>query len=153
MDLAPQIGRHFIPLLTKGLLRRIGQVIGHIADLHLLLTPGVFRRMLLRFPLHALDFPLGKPARCGDGDPLLLPGALIASPHAEDAVGIYIKAHLDLGHSPRGGEDSIEHEASQSAVAGRHRPLALQHVNLHARLVIGGSGEYLALACRDGGVA
>ncbi|MBT9163726.1 MAG: hypothetical protein DDT24_00646 [Chloroflexi bacterium] len=109
--------------------------------------------MLLRFPLHTLDFLLGKPARCSDGDLLLLPGALITSPHADDAVGIYIKGHFDLGQSPRGGEDSIEHEASQGAVVGRHRPFTLQHVNLHTRLIISSSGEYLALACRDGGVA
>ena len=43
-------------------------------------------------------------------------------------------------------------EAAQGLVGGSHLPLALEDVDLHAGLVVGGGGEDLALLHRDGGV-
>jgi hypothetical protein len=63
------------------------------------------------------------------------------------------KVDLDLG-TPRGaGRDAVELELAERAVVLGKLALALQHVDLHRRLVVGGGGEGLLLARRDGGVA
>ena len=60
---------------------------------------------------------------------------------------------LDLGHAPAGGGDAVQAEAAQGLVVGGHLPLALEDVDLHLGLVVGGGGEDLALLGGDGGVA
>ena len=56
--------------------------------------------------------------------------------------------------TPRGrGRDAVEVELAERAVVAGHLALALQHVDLHRGLVVGGGGEDLALPGRDGRVA
>ena len=61
--------------------------------------------------------------------------------------------HLDLRHAARRGRNAVEDEAAQRPVILRQLALALQHVDLHARLAIAGGREDLALLRRDRRVA
>ena len=49
---------------------------------------------------HLVHLVVAQGGGTGDGDALLLAAALVLSRHAEDAVGVDIEGHLDLGHAP-----------------------------------------------------
>ena len=59
---------------------------------------------------------------------------------------------LNLGHSTRCWRDAGEVEAADGLVVVGHGALALQHVDFHLGLVVGGGAEDLALLGGDGGV-
>ena len=80
-------------------------------------------------------------------------GGAVLGPDVEDAVGVDVEGDLDLGHAARGRRDAVEDELAQRLVVGGHLALALEDVDLHLRLVVGGGREDLALGRRDGGVA
>ena len=84
---------------------------------------------------------------------LLLAGAQILGGHVHDAVGVDVEGDLDLRHAAAGGGDAVQVEAAQGLVVLGHLTLALEHVDLHGGLVVGGGGEDLALLDGDGGVA
>jgi hypothetical protein len=63
----------------------------------------------------------------------------------QNAVGIDIEGDLDLRHSSRRGGNAHQLELAETLVVGGHLPLALQHLDLHLRLVVGGGGEGLRL--------
>ena len=71
----------------------------------------------------------------------------------QDAVGVDVEAHLDLGDPARRRRDAVEMEAADGLVVSCHGPLALEHVDLDRRLAVGGGGEHLALLGRNRGVA
>ena len=89
----------------------------------------------------------------GDGDVLAAAGGLVLRGHFEDAVGVDIEGHFDLRDAARRRGNAIQDELAQGFVIGCHRAFALQDVDLHLGLTIGGGREDLALAGRDGGVA
>jgi hypothetical protein len=79
--------------------------------------------------------------------------AFFSSIFLQDAVGVEGELDLDLRHAARRGRDARELELEpERAVVLRELALALQHVDLHAGLVVGGGGEGLLLARRDGRV-
>ena len=84
---------------------------------------------------------------------LAAPGGLVRGGDLEDAVGIDVKGDLDLRDAARGGWNAIQDELAQRLVVHRHRALTLQDMDLHLCLAVAGSGEYLAFAGGDGGVA
>ena len=84
---------------------------------------------------------------------LLLAGAQVLGRDVHDAVGVDVEGDLDLRHAAAGGGDAVQVEAAQGLVVLGHLPLALEHVDLHAGLVVGGGGEHLGLLGGDGGVA
>jgi hypothetical protein len=102
---------------------------------------------------HRLDLGVAQAAAGLDLDLLLLARAQVLRGHGEDAVGVDVEADLDLRHAARGGRDARELELAERLVVRRHLALALQDVDLHARLVVLRRGEHLGLAGRDGGVA
>ena len=63
------------------------------------------------------------------------------------------KGNLDLRHAARSGGDAGQLEAAQRLVIVGHGAFALQHMDFNGGLTVGGSGEYLALFGRNGGVA
>ena len=63
------------------------------------------------------------------------------------------KRDLDLRDAARRRRDARELELAQRLVVGRHLALALQDVDLHARLVVLRGREHLGLARRDRRVA
>ena len=83
---------------------------------------------------------------------LLLAGAQVLGGDVDDAVGVDVESHLDLGHAAAGRSDAVQVEAAQRLVGRGHLPLALEDVDLHAGLVVSGGGEDLALLHGDGGV-
>ena len=70
-----------------------------------------------------------------------------------DAVGVDVEGDLDLRDAARRRRDADELELAQRLVEARHLALALEHVDLDARLVVLGGREDLALLGRDRGVA
>ena len=83
---------------------------------------------------------------------LLLAGAQILGGHVHDAVGVDVEGDLDLRHAAAGGGDPVQVEAAQGLVVLSHLTLALEHMDLHGGLVVGGGGKGLALLHGDGGV-
>ena len=70
-----------------------------------------------------------------------------------DAVGVDVEGDLDLRNAARRRRQVDELELAERLVVARHLPLALQHVDLDARLHVVGRGEHLGALGRDGGVA
>ena len=109
--------------------------------------------MRLGFLHHPLDFALVESGGRGDGDLLLLARGHVLGGHVEDAVGIDVESHLDLRESARCRRDPVQAKATQGPVVARQRTLALQHMDVHGRLVVSGRAEDLALLRGDGRVA
>ena len=125
------------------------------------MVAGLDERLLLLVVLgvglgvldHAVDVRLGQAARRGDADGLLLAAAGVLGRDVDDAVGVDVKGDLDLRHAARRGQDAGELEAAKRHVVAGHGAFALEHVDGHRGLAVGRSGEDLALAGGDGGVA
>ncbi len=82
-----------------------------------------------------------------------LPVPEVLGRDVHDAVGVDVEADLDLRDAPRRRRDAGELELAERLVVGGHLALALEHVDLHARLVVLGRREDLRLAGRDRRVA
>ena len=74
----------------------------------------------------------------GDPNGLLLSGGLILGRNLDDAIGIDVEGHFDLGHATGSGGDAVEDEGAQGLVAAGHLALALEDVDLHLGLPVGG---------------
>ena len=60
----------------------------------------------------------------------------VLSVHVEDAVGVQVKADIDLGDPARRGGDPAQLELAQQVVVARAAALALVDLDQHARLVV-----------------
>ena len=106
---------------------------------------------LLSVVNHLLDFLLRQTSLVvGDGDLVLLSGALIGSRDVEDTVGIDVEGDLDLGDPSWGRGDSGEVEFSQEVVVLGHSTLSLEDLDEDTRLVVRVGGESLRLLGGDG---
>ena len=135
------------------LLGLVGGVLAVVAGLGQLAQPLVVLGVRLGVLDHPLDLVVGEPGARLDLDLLLLAGAQVLRGHGEDAVGVDVEADLDLRDAARRRRDAGQLELAERLVVGRHLALALEHVDLHARLVVLRGGEHLALARRDRRVA
>merc|ERR1719192_1766304 len=80
---------------------------------------------LLSIADHSFDFFLGKPSLVvGDRDLVLLASGLVSSGHVEDAVGVNIEGHFDLGNTSRSRRNASEIELAQIVVVLGHGTLA-----------------------------
>ena len=140
-------------LLSQRLLRRVGERVGLVTQLYLLAAGLVLGGVQLRVLAQLLHLFLAEAGAGRDRDLLLPASRLVLGADVEDAVGVDVERHFDLRHTARGGRDAIQHEPAERLVVLRHRPFALQHVDLHARLVVGCGRERLALARRNRRVA
>ncbi len=70
-----------------------------------------------------------------------------------DAVGVDVEGDLDLRHAAGGGRDAGELEGAERLVVSGKLALALEHLDLHRRLVVLGRGVGLRPLGRDRGVA
>jgi hypothetical protein len=84
---------------------------------------------------------------------LLVVGDRALGGHVKHTVGIDIEGDLDLRHAASGRWNIAELEYAQQPVVPRHGALALVHLDLHRRPIVGSRGKDLALAGRDGSVA
>ena len=82
---------------------------------------------------------------------LLLAGARSLAGRSMPLASISLVT-LDLRHAAAGGGDPVQVEAAQGLVVLSHLTLALEHMDLHGGLVVGGGGKGLALLHGDGGV-
>src|SRR6266487_974953 len=102
---------------------------------------------------HAIDLVLVEAARCDNGDLLLATSSLVAGGDVDDTVSIDVEGDFDLRNTARGRRNAIQDEAAQRTVILSKLALALQDVDLYARLAIASSREDLALLRRNGRVA
>ena len=130
----------------------MGQVLGLVADLHQLPVLTVFIRMDLGVLDHLLDLRLRQAAGGLDHDGLLLAGGLVLRRHIQDAIGVYVKSHLDLRDASGRRRDVRQVKPAQGLVAIHHLALALQHMDCHRGLVVRRRGEHLLGLSGDGGV-
>ena len=84
---------------------------------------------------------------------LLLVGAEVFGTHRQDAVGVNVKLHLDLGRTTRGRWDAIQIELAEEPIVLGHRSLTLKHTHRHRCLSIGCCAKDLLAFGRNGGVA
>src|SRR5579875_3212504 len=78
LDLALEVGRDLVGVVTQDLLRLVGEAIGVVAQLDLLAAAAVLLGVALRLALQPLDLLLAQTAGGRDRDLLLLPRRLIA---------------------------------------------------------------------------
>ena len=108
--------------------------------------------MLLGVAHHLVDLGVGQTRVGLDGDLVFLAGGLVLGRHVQDAVGVDVEGHFDLGHATRCRRDAFEVELAQRLVGGSDFALTLEHLDGHGRLVVVGRREHLAELGRDGGV-
>ena len=153
VSLLLHVSGDLVAKLLDGLLGRVGEAIGLVADLDLVLVLLVLLGVGLGVLDHAVDFVVREGGGAGDGDLLLLAGALVLGGDLHDAVGVDVEGDLDLRHATTRGGDAGELELAEALVVGSHLALALEDVDLDAGLVVSGGGVDLGLGRRDGGVA
>ena len=73
--------------------------------------------------------------------------------HREDAVRVDLERHRHARQAGGQRRNAGEREPRQRAAVLHQLALALQHVDVHARLAVGEGGELLRRAGGDGGVA
>jgi len=122
---------HRVAHLQELLLGLVGRVLGAVPGLHQLALAAVVVGVRLRVLDHALDLFVSEAGAGLDLDLLLLARAEVLGAHVEDAVGVDVEADLDLRHAPRRRWNPVEGEGPENAVVPRHRPLALEHDDLH----------------------
>ena len=146
-------GAHLVAEVSELFFGLINQGFGLILEVDFLALLFIGRSIGLRILDHAIDFVVTQGGSPGDRNALLLAAALVLGSDAEDAIGINVEGHLNLGHATGGRRDAIQAEGAQGLVVAGHFPFALQHVNLHIGLTVHGGGVGLGLLGGDGGVA
>merc|ERR1719194_25346 len=137
----------------NGRLHRVDVAVESVARVDALLGELVLLRKLLGLADHLLDLLLGQaPLVVRDGDLLRRARALVLGADVEDTVRVDLEGHLDLRLPTRGRGDTRHVELAELVVVLRHRPLALEDLDGHRRLVVLVRGEDLALLGRDHGV-
>ena len=108
---------------------------GPVAAVDLRPFAPVFGGLLFRFLKQLGDLLFAEVGTPLDRDALLASGGAIGGGNLQQAIGIDVEGHLDLGHAPGGRRNAREAEAAQRLVALRHLALPLEHVDLYGVLV------------------
>ena len=147
LDLVGDVG------VAHRVLDRVAEVLKGVLRLDLLTDLLVLSLELLGVGNHPLDLLLAKTALvvC-DGNPGALSGAAVLGAHVQNTIGVDVKRHRDLRDTAGRRGDAGELELAEKVVLARPRPLSLEHLDEHARLVVGIGGEHLLLLRRDGRV-
>ena len=153
LDLVLLVALELLALLAQHLLGLVDERVGVVADLGLLAAALVVLGVRLGVAHHAVDLVLGQRRLAGDGHRLLLARGGVPSRHVHDAVGVDVEGDLDLRDAARRRGQVHELELAERLVVHGHLALALEHVDLHRRLVVLGRGEHLGALGGDGGVA
>merc|ERR1719213_405651 len=150
---------HLLPeaLVVAGSLNRglhgVDVSVESVARVDALLRQLVLLRELLRFPDHLLDLLLRQAALVvRDRDLLRCARALVLGADVEDTVRVDLESDLNLRLTARRRRDAGHVELAELVVVLRHRPLALEDLDSHGRLVVLVRREDLALLRRDHGV-
>ena len=169
MVVHPRHGR--IDLRLDLLLVRLAQLAAHrllaqrVAHSERVVLQAVLRldaglvRLVLRLELlgllhHLLDLVRRQTALLVlDRDLVLLARRLLHRRHVQNAIRVNVERHLDLRHAARHRRNAVQVELAQQVVVLRHRPLALEHLDQHARLAVRVRREDLRLLRGDRRVA
>eukprot|EP01084_Bolivina_argentea_P109171 195127_1 len=140
------------------LLHGVEDGVGVVLELGLGLHAGAVDPVLLLeltgITDHTVDVISGQAALVvGDGDGLLLAGALLLGGDVQDTVGVDLEGDLNLGDTAGGRGDSLQVEVTELVAVLGHGALALVHLDLNNGLHVLVGGEGLALLDGDGGVA
>ncbi len=138
--------------LFKGLARGVDHAVTTVAGSDHFLKLLIRLRIGFRILHHFLDVFLGQATGCGDTDRLLLAGRLVFGGDIQDAIGIQIEGHLNLGHAPRRRRDVGEIKSAQGLVARGLLSLTLYHVDGNRSLVVFCRGEHLGFLGGNRGV-
>ncbi|KAF4529500.1 hypothetical protein B566_EDAN017804 [Ephemera danica] len=104
-------------LVTDLVLKGVGVALELVASLDTLLEFLVLFSELLGVLDHLVDVLGGEPVLVvGDDDLLSVSCALVLGRHLEDAVGVNLESHLDLGHASGGGGNASQVELAQQVV-------------------------------------
>ena len=121
-------------------------------DAFLLFLVGLFE--LGSITNHLLNVVLGEATLViGDGDLVLLTGALFFGRDVEDTVGINVEGDLNLRNTAGGGRDAGEIEGTEGVVVLGHGAFTFEDLDVDSGLVVGVGGEDLRLLGGDSGVA
>mmetsp|Transcript_7028 Transcript_7028/g.28958 ORF Transcript_7028/g.28958 Transcript_7028/m.28958 type:complete len:288 (+) Transcript_7028:1463-2326(+) len=114
----------------------------------------ILRAHRLRLGAHARDFLGGQAAAVVLQLHLRVRARLaVARRDGEQAVGVHLKLHVNLGLALLSALDAGDLELTEKVVAVRVRALALEDAHVDLVLVVVNSGELLLLLARHGGVA
>ncbi|EAQ07482.1 putative NAD-specific glutamate dehydrogenase encoded in antisense gene pair with dnaKJ [Yoonia vestfoldensis SKA53] len=102
---------------------------------------------------HCFDVVIRQTARRLDGDFLFFASAFVLGTNLDNAVGVDVECHLDLGHAAGGWWDVFKVELAQHLVVSGHLTFALEHPQGHGILVVFGGREDLRFFRRDRRVA
>merc|ERR1712023_222632 len=148
--------------LVSDALLRVGELVLHrvhvvlqlVTRLNLLAHLLVLLLELLSLLDHTLNLVLGETALVvRDGNLLVLTGAFVLGADVENAVGVNLEGHLDLGHAARRRRNAAELELAEEVAVLCHRALTLKDLNHDSGLVVLVGGEDLRLLGGDNGVA
>ncbi|GIX66395.1 NAD-specific glutamate dehydrogenase [Babesia caballi] len=150
-----------LPVLLRDLLLEVAHLLLHRVAQRLRLVARVDQLLALLVRLlerlgvlhHALNLLVAEAAAALDGNLLLAASGLVDGADVHDAVGVDVEGDLDLGHAAGRRRNADQLKLPQQLVVRSHAALTLVHLDAHLRLVVGGSGEDLALLGRDGRVA
>jgi hypothetical protein len=96
-------------------------VLESVSGLDALLGGFVLISVLFGLLDHTVDFVLSEAALVvGDGDRLLVAGALVGCGNLQDSVGVELKRNFDLGNTTGRGRNVGEFELSKIVVAERY---------------------------------
>src|SRR5438093_121459 len=85
------------------------------------------------------------PPRAADGDFLFLGRRHVFRRHVDNPVGVDVERDLDLRHAARRLRETDQLESAQRPIVASQRTLALEHMNFHVGLIVGGRRERLTL--------
>merc|ERR1719452_173385 len=88
----------------------------------------------------------------GDGNLLLGPSTLVLGTHNQDTIGIDLESNLNLRNTSGCWRNSSDVELAQLVVVLGHGSFTLEHLDGDSVLVVGSSGEDLALFGGDNSV-
>src|SRR3972149_1502787 len=123
LHLGRQIRGHLLPVLPERLLGVVNEGVEVVARLDDGLPFPVLGGVRLGFLDHPVDILLDEAGRRRDRDLLLLGGRRVLRIDVEDAVGVDVEGHLDLGDAAGRGRNPLEVEPPQGPVCRRHLPL------------------------------
>ena len=102
---------------------------------------------------HLVHFFLAQAGAGSDGDLLFVLRALVGSRHVQNAIGVDVESDLNLRYAARCRRNSHKLKYAQQAIVFRHRPFALEDLDIYRSLAVGSRRESLALLGRNRRVA
>ncbi len=115
----------------------VNNLVGVVADVDFFSALCVLGSVLLSILDGSLDVLLVHGSGGGDGDVLLLAGALVSCGNVDNAVCVYIKCDFDLRNTSACGSNAVEVEYAEQLVVSGEFTLALQNLDFNGSLVVG----------------